>query len=90
MKLDPKIEIGKFFLFRGKNFAPNLSNGEVTLEKSLEDKLLSPSSFIFFFEATNKPKIYFRVVYIKRDNSEVVGPWKSITNPNAGNVSVSP
>ena len=57
MKLDPKIEIGKFFLFKGKNFAPNLSNGKVTLEKSLEDKLLSPSSFIFFFEATNKPKI---------------------------------
>ena len=44
----------------------------------------------FEAEATNKPKIYFRVVYIKRDNSEVVGPWKGVTNPNAGNVSVSP
>ena len=42
-------------LFR--SFAPNFSNGFITLRKSLFDKLLSPLSLTLFFEWTNKPNI---------------------------------
>ena len=47
---------GKVFLFEFI-VAPNCFKGSVTLEKSLIERLLSPSILISFLESTSSPKI---------------------------------
>ena len=50
----PEIFTGNFLLFEFI-FAPNNFNGSVTLEKSLFERLLSPTIVISFFVSTSKP-----------------------------------
>ena len=44
-------------LFLLSIFTPKSLKGFITLEKSLFDKLLSPTNFILEFDLTNKPSI---------------------------------
>ena len=52
---EPKILIGRLFLFVDLNLAPNFFNGSIILPKSLLDKLLSPEILISYGDLINKP-----------------------------------
>jgi len=65
----------------GENAPYNPSGFHRTTFQKTGGVFTSPQGILV--QNSNKSYLWFRIVYIKQDNSEVFGPWKRTTNPNS-------
>jgi hypothetical protein len=63
----------------GENAPFNPSSFHKTTFQKTGGVFTSPQGILV--QNSNKPYLWFRIVYIKQDGSEVIGPWKRTTNP---------
>ena len=68
----------------GENAPFNPSGFSKTTFQKTGGVFTSPQGILV--QNSNKPYLWFRIVYIKQDNSEVIGPWKRTTNPKPNQI----
>ena len=68
----------------GENPPYNPSSFHKTTFQKTGGVFTSPQGILV--QNSNKPYLWFRIVYIKLDNSEIIGPWKRTTNPKPNQI----